>query len=62
MLCMDNFNLLESSVVMKQDGHIFNSAVLSMISILYLFFFVIIYNFTKGHHFSLPRCVPLLAT
>lgn len=35
-------------MVTKQDGHVLNSAVLSMISLLYLFFFVILYNFTKG--------------
>ena len=31
-----------------------------MISILYLFFFVIMYNFTEGHIISLTICVPLL--
>ena len=39
---------------------VFCSAALSIISILYPFSFVIIYNFTKGHNISLPRCAPLL--
>ena len=47
-------------MVTKQDRHFFSSAVLSMISILYLFFFVIMYNFTEEHIISLPRCAPLL--
>ena len=47
-------------MVTKQDGHVLNSAVLSMISLLHLFFFVILYNFTKGHIISLPRCALLL--
>ena len=33
---------------------------ISIISILYLFVFVIIYNFTKGHNTSLPRGAPLV--
>jgi len=47
-------------MVTKQDRHFFSFAVLSVISILYLFFFVIMYNFTKGHIINLPRCAPLL--
>ena len=46
-------------MVAKQDRPFFSSAVLS-ISILYLFFFVIMYNFTEGHIISLTRCAPLL--
>ena len=46
-------------MVTKQDRHFFSSAVLSMISILYLFFFVIMYNFTEGHIISLTSCSPL---
>ena len=47
-------------MVTKQDRHFFSSAVLSMTSILHLFFFVIMYNFTEGHIISLSRCAPLL--
>ena len=47
-------------MVTKQDRHFFSSAVLSMISILHLFFFVIMYNFTEGHIISLTRCAPFL--
>ena len=38
------------------------SAVLSIthVSILHLFFVVIIYKFIEGHNISLPRCAPLL--
>ena len=62
-MCTDK--LLCWSVLILYNFIYICSAVLSIIpsvSIFFFFFFfaVIIYNFTKGHNISLPRCAPLL--